>query len=345
MKKILILLLLAAAAVSVSCAREGSSDSTELQAEALAAYMQKYHPDAEKTALGVYIYPVDEKAGTGDLIDKQNYIRINYTATDRDGSFKLSTFEEVNRANKNYNARNYYGPEVRYRAQDNLTAGVEQLLSGEGTTLGPMRIGGTRKALIPGWLSTSNRHDTEEEYIKNEKGTTVVYSITLLDAFDDEEAWEKDSLARFIKTNYPKAVEDTSITSGGWYYLVTKPSKDTTTLVSLGTFYCNYTLTDLSGRVIDTSVEKVARANDLYSSSVSYEPKMINGSKDVTKITMGNSSTDVVDGFANAFLHMHPGEAGKMFFWSGLGYASRGSGNTIPAYCPLCFEIEIVDKP
>ena len=42
---------------------------------------------------------------------------------------------------------------------------------------------------------------------------------------------------------------------------------------------------------------------------------------------------------------MHPHEKGTAVFYSGVGYGSSGSGSTIPAYAPLRFDIEIVDKP
>lgn len=324
MKKILIFLL-AAAAVTVSCARETASDNEELEAEALEAYMQKYHSDAVRTSLGAYIFPSDEVPGGGDALSDEKYIRINYTITDRDGHFKSSTLRDVNSANGNYKSGTYYGPVIYYRADGNLPDGLEEMLSGAGTAFGPMKAGGTRKALIPGWLLS---------------GTTAVYTVTLVEAFDETEVWEKDSLARFIQKNYPDAVEDEQL--GGWYYLTTRPGEDSEPLSSDSEIYCNYILRDLSGRVIDTNVEKVAKDNGISRSS--YTPQLINWNEDYTKITMSGSQNDVVDGFAKAFLHMHKKEAGIVFFWSGLGYPS-GNGSSIPAYCPLRFDIELVDKP
>ena len=342
MKKILTLLL-TAAAVCASCARQPETDTGALKAEALAAYMQKYHPDAVQTALGAYIFPADEVAGTGAALADEAYVRVDYTITDRNGSFSSSTIAEVNKSNKNYSARRYYGPAVRYRGNNALTAGVEQVLTGGGTEFGPMKIGGTRKALIPGWLFSTAIHDTAEEYYGASSASEAVYTITLVEAFEDEDVWEKDSLARYIAANYPKAVEDTLV-GGGWYYVVKKAVADTAHIPSDSTVYCNYILRDLAGRVIDSNLEKVARDNGFYSEDATYGPKQINMNSDYTKITMGSSTDDVVDGFANAFLHMHPNEAGIAIFRSALGYASRGSGSTIPAYCPLSFEIELVAK-
>ena len=42
---------------------------------------------------------------------------------------------------------------------------------------------------------------------------------------------------------------------------------------------------------------------------------------------------------------MRKHEKGVGMFFSAYGYDYSGSGNTIPAYAPLVFEIEIVDKP
>lgn len=330
--------------VMASCAKTVSTNTRALEAQALPAYMEKYYSGAyEKTTMGAYIFTADEVPGTGAQLGDEAYIRMDYTATDRDGRLVKSTIAGVNKKNNLYSPRKYYGPLVMFRAENSLIAGLEELLTGAGTSLGKMKIGGTRRALIPGWLMTTGRYKSEAEYIKNVSGTEIVYTVTLVDAFADEEKWEKDSLARFIAANFPDAVEDTEI--GGWYYVVTKAAPGTGLLAADSTIYCNYTLRDLSGRVIDTNIEKVARDNGFWSSSSTYSPTRINWNADYTKITMTSSETDVVDGFANAFLHMHQYEAGTVFFWSGLGYSSTGSGSLVPAYCPLRFDLELTVKP
>ena len=339
-----VLILLAAAALLASCAKTVSSDTKALEAKALSAYMEKYYSGAyEKTTMGAYIFTADEVPGTGAEYGDQAYIRVDYTVTDREGRVAKSTLESVNRKNNLYSSRYYYGPQVMYCAENGLKAGVEEMLMGTGTSLGKMKVGGTRRALVPGWLMTTSRHDSEADYIKNVSGTEAVYTVTLVDAFTDEEKWEKDSLARYIAAIFPDAVEDTEV--GGWYYIVTKEASGTNLLAADSTVYCNYTLRDLSGRVIDTNVEKVAKDNGFWSSSSTYSPALINWNADYTKITMTTSETDVVDGFANAFLKMHQYEAGTAIFWSGLGYYSTGSGSRIPAYCPLRFDLELTVKP
>jgi len=347
MKKIFYTLL--AAAVLVSCAKEAETGKSELAKKALDEYMAKYHPTAVKTELGVYIFPEYEAAGTGAPVGDSLYIRFDYTILDRDGNISSSTLEPVNRQIENYSERNYYGPRIAYRGDDNLSVGVEEMLLGSGTAFGPLKVGGTRRALIPGWLTGNTRYKSEADYVAKVSGTETVYEITLADVFNDEETWEKDSVARYVAANLPGAEEDVSITgingTGGWYYLRTGAPISEDGFTSDSTIYCNYTLSLLNGKVLDTSIEQVAQDNDLWSSSATYEPKLINWNEDYTKITMTSSDTDVVDGFANAFLHMHQYESGTVVFWSYLGYYISGSGNTIPAYCPLRFDIDIVKQP
>ena len=60
---------------------------------------------------------------------------------------------------------------------------------------------------------------------------------------------------------------------------------------------------------------------------------------------MGSSGSTMIEGFAKTLFQMHPGEKGLGAFISDKGYGSSGSGNIIPSYSPLIFEIELVPEP
>ena len=62
-------------------------------------------------------------------------------------------------------------------------------------------------------------------------------------------------------------------------------------------------------------------------------------------ITITSSKSSVIDGFSYMLWRMGPFEAGTGIFLSRLGYAASGSGSSIPAYSPLRFDIEVVEKP
>lgn len=346
MKKTIIALIFAS--VLVSCAQDTTPGKSTLAKMYLDEYMADKHSDAVQTTLGVYIFPDNEIVGTGAAVGDSLFIRMDYSITDLQGNYSSSTLEQINRQVGSFEERNYYGPQVLLRGTDNLAVGIEEMLLGNGTSFGPMKIGGTRKALIPGWLTGTTRYGSPEEYVQKASGNNTIYIITLKDAFNDEERWEKDSLARYVAAKLPNAVEDKEIagisSKGGWYYArKTKPRNEDAFTVD-SKIYCNYTLTLLDGTVIDSNKQRVAEENNFYSASATYEPKLINWNQDYTQISMTSSADDVVDGFANAFLHMHQGESGTVVFWSYLGYYASGSGKLIPPYCPLRFDIEIVEE-
>ena len=133
--------------------------------------------------------------------------------------------------------------------------------------------------------------------------------------------------------------------STGFYYKQISAPVDTTSFASDTTIYINYTGKLLNGQVFDTTIERVAKDNGLYSASRTYEPVQINWGEEYTKITMGSDKTTVIGGFALTLWQMRPMEKGVGVFYSNYGYQYSGSGSSIPGYAPLIFEIEIVEKP
>jgi FKBP-type peptidyl-prolyl cis-trans isomerase len=71
----------------------------------------------------------------------------------------------------------------------------------------------------------------------------------------------------------------------------------------------------------------------------------INWSKEVGEITMGADNNSTIRGFAQTLSKMKSMEKGVGVFYSTIGYGYSGSGDNIPAYAPLIFEIELVAKP
>ena len=52
-----------------------------------------------------------------------------------------------------------------------------------------------------------------------------------------------------------------------------------------------------------------------------------------------------VDGFAYGLKNMHADEKASFAFGHNLGYGSTGSGNMIPVYAAIRFDVELVDEP
>lgn len=327
----------------VSCAKEKSAGLNDDTKRYFDAWISQNHPTATKTPLGAYI--LSETPGTGTFISDSAFVRVNYTTYTLKGALSATTLEKKARQAGSYDKSSYYGPVVAWRGeeQDNLAAGVEEALS-------TMKVGGRKTVVIPGWLSESERYDSEEKYLKNCSGTDYIYELELVDVFNDVDRWERDSLLKFMAANYPAAEEDTTLT--GFFYVKTKAGEDKE-FASDTTIYLNYTGRLLNGKAFDTTIKDTAKVWGLYSASKEYAQTKVNwysASEDYNYITLGDDSSgsetgNTITGFAYALDKMHPGEAGKCFFISKYGYSSSGSGSTIPAYSPLCFELEITEAP
>lgn len=352
MKKTLVYLTLAAVLLG-ACAKTPKTSKNESARRYLESWMHLNHPDAQKTPLGSYI--IEDIPGTGapaGAYSQNQYVQVAYTVRELSGAVSVTTDERLNKQLGTYNEQGFYGPVVWYRGGNALLAGLEEAVA-------DMRCGGTRTLVIPGWLmgsesttGVSYHYDTGEEYYEKVTGSTpAIYTITLTDAFGDVVKWESDSLARYVPAHFPKLAAADSVKQGFYYCRTEMPSslkefaKDTT-------IYVNYIGRRLDGVVFDTNIEDTAKFYGLYSASRKYGPAAIKwysseGSYKDMEMTVSGSSTSssVIPGFAFALDQMHPHEKGSAIFSSTWGYGSRSASSAIPAYSPLRFDFEIVDKP
>ena len=332
------LIMAASLLALISCAKEKTAGKNDDAQRYFDAWISQNYPTATRTPLGAYI--ISETPGTGILPEDSLYVRLNYTCSTLDGTVETTTDVKTAKKCGLYDKTNYYGPLVAYRGenQESLAAGVEEALS-------TMRIGGRKTVIIPGWLTEVKRYDTPEKYVENCSGTDYIYEFELVDCFNDVDRWERDSLLRYLAANYPAAKEDTTYT--GFFYLKTRDGQDKT-FSSDTTIYINYTGRLLNNRAFDTTIADTAKVWGLYSASKTYQQTKINwyaDGEDFTKITMTDSETSTITGFAYGLNVMHPGEAGICFFISKYGYKGSGSGSKIPGYSPLCFELETTEAP
>ncbi len=331
----------AVATMAGACAKEASESKNGDNKLYLDAWLSVHHPDVTPSGLGIYI--IDDQPGTGGAVSDDDYfLFIRYTATDLDGTIGSTSEERTAQQIGSYTKGNYYGPTVVLNTGLATQVGILEMIKG-------MNVGGTRTAVIPGWLNVTldgdENYETGDDYFENESGTNAIYTITLTDKTDDIYKWEVDSLERYTA----RVMDDVDSTFYGYYYQQLKAPADTATLPRDTTFYINYTGRLLNGQVFDTTVEDTAKFYGIYSSSNTYEPQKVTLSETYTDITLGGSSSSdgstVIDGFAYCLSKMKAYEKGVCAFYSYLGYGYSGSGSTIPKYAPLTFEIEIVDEP
>jgi FKBP-type peptidyl-prolyl cis-trans isomerase FklB len=131
----------------------------------------------------------------------------------------------------------------------------------------------------------------------------------------------------------------------GCYYKQLIAPVDTSSFPNDTTIYINYTGRLLNGQVFDTTIEKVAKDNNIYSATRTYEPTTVRWAEKYEDLTLGSDNSSVISGFALTLWQMRAMEKGIGVFYSPLGYSYNGSGSSIPPYSPLIFEIEVVAKP
>ena len=299
-----------AAILMQGCATSVDSPVNEAEKRYFDAWVAVNIPDWTKTEHWIYIDEAGETVGTGDPV-AEGYLFVEYTVRDLNGNITSSTSEETAKRLNTYKPQNYYGPKVWNTSS--MNAGVYYAVF----DLGGMKIGGKRTAVIPGWMASYTKYSTEEEYINNVTGNSdSIYEIELTGSSYDIEKLDTDTTSTLF-------------------------ASDTTV-------YINYTGMLLNGQAFDTTKERTAKDNNIYSSSKTYEPVKITWSENWSGIKMGDDGNSVKSGFAKTLWRMSCVEGVKSatgMFYSGFGYSYSGSGDVIPAYAPLIFEIEFTEAP
>ena len=326
----------------VGCAVENTPSAGETAREYLSLWMDKYHPGISPNEDGLYI--LQDTPGTGDLWDAdKDYSYLEVTVRSLNGVISSTSDSTLSRQLGTYVKGNYYGPRFQAIGEGYSYAGLDALLKG-------MRVGGSREAVVPGWMLTSSRYKTQQEYLKaSASATSLIYGITLRGQTEDVTETEKDSIARYVHRKYgdvsPVSYKSDEEADGTFYFI-----SDTSAFVKAGieprgdtdTGTLNYTGRLLNGQLFDTSVEKVAKDAGLFDRDKTYKASTITFSSSWDSITMG-TSTSLIDGFKGGLsLMRYPGQKAIVIFTSDQGYSTTGSGSSIPGWSPLEFELELV---
>lgn len=329
---------IAALALTMSgCAKETAENKNIDNKRALESWMSIHYPDITKTGLGIYI--IDDQPGTGrQIAANDEYAFVQYTTYTLEGDVKETTSEEMDKQLGKFSKGNYYGDEVIHRDRTENSAGLLEMLNG-------MRIGGTRTAVIPGWINVAKDLKDEEAYLKDGAGYDMICTMTLKDAIEDVYDWETDTLERYV-TRWMDGVDSTHF---GYYYKQLAEPTDTASLPRDTTVRINYIGRLMNGKVFDTTIADTAKFYGIYSPTRDYSPVYINLADEASDITMSTSSnsdatSSIVNGFAYCMMNMKNHEKGIAAFYSVYGYGKKGSSPGIPKYAPISFEIEIIDE-
>lgn len=320
-----------------SCAQDQPNRTGELSKISFDAWVSLNRESTwEKTPLGSWIVeftPGDTENGSIASVEDNPFVRLEYTVSDLNGDISETTSMEISQRIGTYDKRTYYGPQFSYRGANTTYAGIEELFS-------MMGVGGHCKAVIPGWLLTNSRYSTEQEYINAMSSSTAakIYDFTIVESVKATEDWELNLIRKTLGAEADKV--DTLAT--GIFYIQDKASdKPDTTFSSSDQVYINYICRRIDGTGIDTNIADSAK---VFGGTAKGEPVLINWAEQATGLTMTSEKTSVVAGFAYGIFNMKPHEKGRVYMTSSNAYGSSGSGTAIPAYSPIFFELEMVDK-
>ena len=363
MKKIFsTIVYITGALAAISCAKTEQTGPNDGNQRYFEAWMHVNHPEAEASGLGIYI--IEDIPGEGAEVGEAGHVLVNYRITDLEGNISSYTDTLTAKQLGNYNPTSYYGPKFWTTTQTTLPAGLRDAVVGT-------KVGTRRTVIIPSWLMSYKAYDSEADYLdpplkKDEEYdassfSNTIYEFTIQDYTENTDQWQIDSIGRFFAnasvsvdgrpadkvfvTSAGAQMTAKDSTSLGFYYKQLKAPTNTETFKKDTTIYINYTGKLLNGLVFDTNIERVAKDNNLYSSSKKYEPMRINWGEKESDLTMGSDKSSMISGFAKTLWQMKDMEKGVGVFYSNLGYGYSGSGSSIPGYSPLIFEIELVAKP
>lgn len=344
MNKKVLIFLCGVSLLAGACAKNQVSTTGQDAQEYIQLWMNKFHPGINADGNGLYI--LSDTPGTGEAWSTDTEYGYSFAYADvtirtLSGTISSTTSEELARQLGTYVQGNYYGPKYQVIGNGYSYAGVDALLEG-------MRIGGTRKAVIPAWMLTTSRYNTQKEYIDAcSNSTHLIYEVTLKGQTEDPAQDEIVNLGTYVATKYGNVNSvsyDSEVEADGSFFFISDVSsfKPEDAIATDATVKINYTGRLLNGTVFDTSIEKVAKDAGIYSSSRTYSSQSVTMNTDYSSITMGDSSS-LISGFKGGLSLMKwKGQKATVLFTSKHGYDSSGSGSTIPGYATLIFELEIL---
>lgn len=343
MKKLIILGLYAAAILFTGCAKQVQDGPNDANKRVFEAWIGLNHKNATRTDLGVYVLPEGTKQGTGAEVTEDGFAFLEYTITDLSGNITSYTGKETAKQLGKYDTTSYYGAKVQSTASGTIMAGLADVLLG-------MKVGGTKKFIIPNWLMSYQNYSTEADYLAvSSSYSSAIYDIRVVDFADNINDWQIDTIGKYFAKNADifngMTAKDSLKEHSGMYYKQLKAPVDTTAFPSDTTIYINYTGQLLNGLIFDTTDEKIAKDNGIYTAGRTYGPVKIKWGETYSDITMGSDESSIISGFALTLWQMRAMEEGIGVFISTYGYSGSGSGNSIPGYSPLIFKIQIVEKP
>ena len=170
----------------------------------------------------------------------------------------------------------------------------------------------------------------------------MIYTVTFMDQTENLGDYELRQMRQYSISNW--GVADTLSTGAVFFKSFTDFPSDPVEMPTDTTVYIDYIgRRMIDNQVFDTTIADTAKRYHIFNPDKSYTPVPITWAETATDIKLDGNS--VVSGFAIGLHTMHADEKASFLFGYNLGYGSSGSGNLIPAYAALRFDIEMVPEP
>ena len=329
-------------ALVVSCAKKEREDISGREQAVFDAWMEKYHPEAEKLPSGMYIdwlvrNPSGRKAENG------NWLMTNFTRSFMDGTVFASNDPDIAEQLDYFTYKTHFYPKYfgyypeYYTAKD--YALLQNLAVGEVELLSMMREGERAKIYMPKNLGYPYSYGYEIGFSTGmvvDAFTSLQMDIELAKVVSDPVEYEKEQVEEYAENNLGISNPENNYTVPGLYMKVTQPYGEGNTITEDTRVSVYYVGRFLDGFVFDTNIDTVAVNNNIYGvsgySAIEFLP---------------NDESDLVAGFTETVRHMKKGEWARTVFVSALGYGAEGqlaqslSETSIPPYTPLVFDIYV----
>ena len=183
------------------CKKDNTQEQIENEMRLLQQYLVDNNITQEPTASGLYYIPILE--GTGMSPAHGTWIEIEYTGMLIDGTIFATSDESTAELHNIYVDDFLYGP-LRIQLGNIPMKGLN-----EGIKL--MKVGEIAKFIIPSNLGLGGSSSGAVPAY-----STLIYTIELLEAFDDPEKYEQEKIWEYLKEG---EFENLDSTASGIYYI------------------------------------------------------------------------------------------------------------------------------
>lgn len=280
------------------CNEDNTQEQIENEKRLLEQYLADNNITQEPTESGLYYIPIVE--GSGVTPTQDTWIDIEFTGMLIDGTVFSTSDENTAQMNNIFVEDYLYGP---YRIQ---LGHIPMKGLNEGIKL--MKVGEFAKFIIPSNLGRGGSSSGDVPAY-----STLIYTIELLEAFDDPAIHEKEKIWEYLRES---EFENLDSTASGLYYV--QEQEGTGSLFSEGDHVSViYTGQFLDGRDFDSNV----------------------GEEALTFIVPGEG---LIPGWNEGIKLMRDGEDGILIMPYDLGYGMEGLTNEfgrviIPPYMTLVY--------